>query len=325
VRLSMALGLAIAGELVIAPGSMPSASARDLSGYKLTFDEEFNSYDLNNGQTTPGIWNTKYYGNNRSLPSNEEQEYYSDPSVGVNPFSVQNGELTITAAPGANKAKLPYNSGAITNDGRFSQTYGYFEMRAKLAQGKGMWPAFWLLPTDHSWPPEIDALEAFGDTNPRGEGGSDKYHVGALSGNKGSNAGKWVTVPANIYAGYHAYGVLWDPSHLTFYFDGHEVAQYPTPPDMHKPMYLIANLAVGGKWPGSPAGETAQMKIDYIRAFSSDPGAKAVDLQAVSAPDGDKAAAMADFTDGASAANVAAGGRVRSSDRGSGKSMATAD
>jgi serralysin len=36
-------------------------------------------------------------------------------------------------------------------------------------------------------------------------------------------------------------------------------------------MYLLANLAVGGNWPGSPDNTTpfpAEMKIDYIRAYA---------------------------------------------------------
>ncbi|MBV8652434.1 MAG: glycoside hydrolase family 16 protein, partial [Alphaproteobacteria bacterium] len=263
----------------------------NLSGYKLTFDDEFNSYDLNNGGTQSGVWNTYFTGFNvRTLSGNGEQEYYSDPSVGVNPFSQQNGELTITASPGSNSAGLPYNSGTINTEGVFSQTYGYFEMRAELPQGKGLWPAFWMLPSDNSWPPELDALEAFGQTNANGEGGANLYHVGAISGNSSQSNGGWQSVSANIYNSYNTYGVMWDPQHVTYYFDGQEVMQITTPSDMNKAMYLIANLAAGGNWPGDPNGETAQMKIDYIRAFSNSSSATAVNLQAISAPDGSSSA-----------------------------------
>src|SRR5690242_14779975 len=125
----------------------------DLTGYSLTYDDEFNSF-TSTPDGSQGYQTTFYFGG-RSLPSNGELEYYSDSSVGVNPFSLGNGALTITAAPGANPENLPYNSGLITTEGMFTQTYGYFEARIEAAQGAGMWNGFWMLPADKSWPPEI--------------------------------------------------------------------------------------------------------------------------------------------------------------------------
>lgn len=260
----------------------------DLSGYKLTFDDEFNSFNWNSTATPGnGTWQTTFYFGGRSLSSNGEQETYSDPSTGTNPFSInQSGDLpghsqlNITAQPNGSGG---YTSGLITTEPSFSQTYGYFEMRAELPAGKGLWPAFWMLPTDKSWPPEIDALEAFGAPNANGEGGATSYHYGAISGNGSQSNGGWLNLPANTETGYHNYGVMWDPQHLTYYFDGQEVAQVNTPADMNKPMYMLANLAVAGNWPGAPDGSTnfpADMKVDYIRAFSDDPNATAVTPQA---------------------------------------------
>lgn len=263
-------------------------STFDSSTFHLSFDDEFNSFTSSpNGSTG---WQTTYYFGGRSLPSNGEQEYYSDSTVGVNPFSVQNGELTITAAPGSNPEGLAYNSGLITTEGDFTQTYGYFEIRAEVPAGQGMWPGFWLLPADKSWPPEIDVLEAFGATNANGEGGANQVHVNAIShaltdtGNS-SGGGEWVTIPDNIYTGYHTYGVDWEHDYITFYIDGTEVYQVATPSDMNKPMYMLANVAVGGPWVGNATGEAGQMKIDYIRAYSSDTNVHTVALQTVSSPD----------------------------------------
>ncbi len=51
---------------------------------------------------------------------------------------------------------------------------------------------------------------------------------------------------------YNTFGVQWGPSTITFYFDGAAYYTVPTPSDFHQSMYMLANLAVGGNWPGSP-------------------------------------------------------------------------
>jgi serralysin len=246
----------------------------DFSQFHLGFDDEFNSLSLRSSANPSGIWKATYAGGDHTLPSNAEQEYYVDPgsqaSLGVNPFSIHDGVLTIEAKPTPDAIQgqtdhLPYTSGVLISDGSFSQTYGYFEMRAQLPAGQGLWPAFWLLPTDHSWPPEIDVVEMLGN-----QVNTDYTTVHSNSISGGSN-GQGNTV-ANTTTGYHTYGVDWEPDNITFYFDGQQVDKVPTPADMHKPMYMLANLAVGGSWPGSPDASThlpADMNIDYIRAYAS--------------------------------------------------------
>ena len=67
----------------------------------------------------------------------------------------------------------------------------------------------------------------------------------------------------------HTYGVLWTKEDLVWYVDGEEVCRATTPADMHKPMFLITNLAIGGNWPGDPDSNFsgADMKLDYIKAY----------------------------------------------------------
>ena len=59
-----------------------------------------------------------------------------------------------------------------------------------------------------------------------------------------------------------------------------------TPADFHQRMYMLANLAVGGNWANAPVGETADLRIDYIRAFSRDGANPAVVQDVISSPDG---------------------------------------
>jgi beta-glucanase (GH16 family) len=262
----------------------------NLSGYSLTFDDEFSSAAAftwsPNGST--GYQTTPYSGN-RWLADNHELAMYSDATIGYDPFSVSNGALHITAAPGSNPYGLPYNSGLISTEGMFNQTWGYFEIRAQVAQGPGMWSGFYMLPADKAWPPEVDALETFGAPNANGEGGSNQvWHNLIPPARDDSGGGGWSTVSANIWSGYHTYGVDVEPDHITWYFDGQvlsSVGTLPTPAGFDRPFYLVADLAVGG-WPGNPTGETGVYNIDYIRAYSKDPNASPVNYQTISSPDG---------------------------------------
>ena len=242
--------------LPLAPGGMTT-----------TFDDEFNSFNAS-PSGVGATWSTTLGHGARTLSGNHEAEYYSDSSVGVSPFSDSNGLLTITAAPTSptsNALGLSYTSGAITTDHSFAQLYGYFEIRAELPAQQGFWPAFWLLPVNGTWPPELDAMEQVG-SQPTTD------VVSAHSGTSTSQtiAGASVNV-GDMSQGFHTYGVYWTPTTITWYFDGQEIATAATPADMNTPMYMTVNLAVGGtgSWPGTPnAGASAQMEIDYVRAYA---------------------------------------------------------
>ncbi|WP_158914558.1 family 16 glycosylhydrolase [Caulobacter sp. S45] len=247
---------------------------------KMTFDDEFNSLSLNNG--TSGTWTTNFgYGatsnslGSRTLTSNGEKEIYVDPTMtgagttalGLNPFSINNGVLSITASatPAADKTALygySYVSGLLTTKESFQQTYGYFDIDAKLPTGSGAWPAFWLLPADGSWPPELDVLEASNGTDTVSETAHSVVNGVATQDAISSY------VPGST-TGFHDYGVLWTASTITWYVDGVQVAQEATPADMNKPMYMLIDLAISGSATSTPSSSfTSTMQVNYVRAYS---------------------------------------------------------
>jgi len=262
---------------------MPQLS---LAGYYLTYDEEFTNPALFITSANGSIGYANSYSFGRTLPSNNEAEYYVDPNAGPSPFSVQNGELTITAQPalvGQYTAGLPYSSGVITTAGSFSQNTGYFEMRAETTGVQGFWSAFWMLPVGGGGNPELDVME-----QPNLEGNNSYWSYANPSAV--FKGGGFNDTGENLSAGYHTYGLLWTTTSVSFYLDGLQIG--PTvvmPPNFTQQMYMIVNLAVGGagSWPGQPTSTTtAQYKIDYIRAYSLDPAVPAVALQTISSPDG---------------------------------------
>lgn len=247
----------------------PLPAAPDGRPLALVFADDFQVFRPWTGHD--GIWlatlgdGLQFSRDRRGATAVEEDAF--DPLIaGADPFAIDHGVLEIIARPTPVNAKsegenYPYVSGLISTKPSFSQTYGYFEMRAELPQGKGLWPAFWMLPTDESWPPEIDIVESIGDPS--------RVYMTAHS-----NCGKSVGLEADIEPNmFHTFAVSWDAQQLIWYIDGGEAGRVATPKDMHKPMYLLANLAVGGNWPGAPDASThfpAKLMIDYIRAYRFD-------------------------------------------------------
>ena len=240
---------------------------------RMTFDDEFNNLS-SSPDGSSGTWTTVYpFGVEaaRTLPANNEAEYYWDPSVGGNPFSVSGGVLTVSAtpaAPGSNPYGLPYDSGVISTHDSFAQQYGYFEMRAQLPAGAGLWPAFWMIPKNDSFSSELDVLEQLGN--------DPKTIYQTVHDWAGGDAatGQKISAVTDTSAGFHTYGVDWEPDTTTFYEDGKALGSVTTPASMKTPMIMMANLAVGGagSWPGAPDGSTkfpAQMQVDYIRAYAT--------------------------------------------------------
>jgi beta-glucanase (GH16 family) len=268
--------LAVLAVLSLCAGAaaQPLSRAPDGRALQLVFSDEFDSFRRLGEK--PGIWRTTYGDgtqlglDRRSLPTNAELEIYVDRdlkdakgTIGLDPFAVHDGVLDIIASPTPVNLRsrldnYAYVSGLISSQPSFSQTYGYFEMRAKLPAGKGLWPAFWLLPADLSWPPEIDVMECIGDPS----------HVYATTHTKAEPAPE---IEAHISPeGFHTYAVSWDAKTISWYVDNRRIGSQVTPAELNKPMFMIANLAIGGNWAGTPDQNTsfpARMSIDFIRAY----------------------------------------------------------
>ena len=198
------------------------------------------------------------------MPANSEAQWYADPAAD-GPFAVTREGLAITAAPRSGlPSGLTHRSGLITSQFLLAQQYGHFEIRARLPRGKGMWPAFWLLPLDGSWPPEIDVMEMLGHA-------PATYYVALHARPDGAARDEVTAVAApDLAAGFHVFGVSWRADRLRWYLDDRLVHEAATPSDLHRPMYMLANLAVGaaGSWPGAAMADAGgTFVISWIRAW----------------------------------------------------------
>ena len=173
--------------------------------------------------------------------------------------------------PGYDPNDVDYLSGVITSYESFKTTHGYVEARLKLPAGRGLWPAFWMLPTHYVQDvPEIDVMEFLGQDVDRVY---HTYHYFDV-------ADDWQLISTPSFpsfatdwtADFHTFGMSWSPRKIIWYIDGVKVkeindSEYLIP---NQAMYLLANLAVGGNWPGPPDASTlfpATYEIDYVRAY----------------------------------------------------------
>lgn len=256
-------------------------------GYRLSFSDEFDATDTarfnenaSGGRPGAPAWRSRYRHERHTVINSEKQVYVdaayagsAGAPLGLQPFSIGHSVLTISAqrlsaAHAAHLGGQRYASGCITTELTFWQRYGYFEMRARMPVGRGFWPAFWLLPKSAAWPPEIDIVEASG-ARPRG------VHVGVIEKHRtpAQPGGRWIDDVIDTTDGFHTYAAEWTVDDVAFSIDG-QVQFRSGRHQMHEPMYLLANLAVGShdaSWVPDPDASTpwpGRFAIDHIRVYT---------------------------------------------------------
>ena len=204
---------------------------------------------------------------------NSEVQHYAKDAI-----RVVDGALSITVAENGGRI----TSGKLVSEGLFSQQYGRFEARISLPRGRGLWPAFWMMPQSASpWPlaGEIDIMEWTGNEPNRLIGAA---HFGPLPPNN-VHYSETLLVPTPWNEGWHEFAVEWSPSLIQWEVDGrihgtmapHNALPHPWVFDQ-APFYLILNVAVGGTLGGEVYVQDlpATMLIDWVKAYPFNCGAK---------------------------------------------------
>jgi len=240
-----------------------------------SFADEFSGRSVNGSN-----WRFDTSRNAQGWYNNERQYYSANRPENAR---VREGALIIEAR----RERLPraryrdwggqdYSSAKLVS--RRLLGYGFYEVRAKLPCGRGLWPAVWLLPPDGRWPDagEIDIMEMVG-WDPNVIHGT--LHSGTFNHAKGTQRGAQKRVPTSCTA-FHRYQLEWRPHSITIGVDGRgymrvvndrpgDVGAWP----FTRPYELILNLAVGGDWGGQRGiDESAfpqRMAVDYVRYWDS--------------------------------------------------------
>jgi beta-glucanase (GH16 family) len=249
------------------------------------------------GQEAKLVWSDEFDGKAGSLPDtakwsymkggegwgNKELQYYTESPE--NARLDGEGNLVIEAIEAGADMGLEcwygpckYTSARLSTRSIFSRKYGRFEARMRLPEGKGIWPAFWLLGDDIEkvgWPEcgEIDIVEMIGHQPSTLYG---TIHGPGYSGSAGLS--EHTNLSKGKFAdGFNVFAVEWRPDEIKWLLDGNVYAR-KTVSDLPKEakwvfdhkFFILLNLAVGGNWPGNPDAATkfpAKVEVDYVRVY----------------------------------------------------------
>jgi len=293
----------LAALLVAAALETPTPPAGDQ--WQLVWSDEFDQPHLDRSKWTV---ETNCWGG-----GNAERQCYTRHRRNI---AVRDGHLVITArrervsgaawptdqrrAERAQSVSRSFSSARLNSKGKASWRYGHIEVRARLPQGQGTWPAIWMLPETSDYGPwaasgEIDIVEAVNLGVPCATcpGGLENTILGTLhfGGTPPDNAktGDEMAFPP-VLQGFHTYAIEWTPERIVWLVDGRvwaerrssqwstsglDVAGAP----FDRPFHLLLNLAIGGRLPESrglrgvtTTGYPREMLVDWVRVWQK-PGA----------------------------------------------------
>jgi len=269
-------GCAAFGVVLSSFGLMAPAAALAQGGP--VWSDEFDGATLNAANWEIMIGTGTSYGLPAGWGNNELQYYTGRPE---NVF-VSGGHLHIVARAESFSGSN-YTSARLRTLNLQEFLYGRLEARIKLPSTQGIWPAFWMLPTNSpygGWAAsgEIDIMESVNiattiyGTIHYGNPWPGNVHSGGTL-NTGTNYGN----------DFHVYAIDWEPDVIRWYVDG-VVYHSESSDDWYSsaapgnnrapfdtPFHLLLNVAVGGNFPGSPGGGSSfpqEMLVDWVRVYA---------------------------------------------------------
>lgn len=171
-----------------------------------------------------------------------------------------------------------YGGALTTGYNKKTIKYGILEARVKSEYQYGYCPAFWMIPTDGSWPPEIDIFEFPGAKSDSGKklhftthwkksgGGNGAFGVEIYKGGGQKWTGSW-----------HTYMMKWFSNRVELFIDNqYKTAIWDAGSDNRAPdkdMYAVLSVEVslgGNGWSGWPGWNTScTMEVDHVWLYQN--------------------------------------------------------
>lgn len=206
---------------------------------------------------------------------NQELQYYTEKEE--KNARVGDGVLTITAIR-ERIHESDYSSARLVTKNRGDWLYGRVEVAAKLPQGRGVWPAIWMLPT--KW--EYGGWPASGELDIMENVGFDPYvvhfniHTESYNHSIGTNKGDKTTLD-DPHTTFNIYALEWFEDHVDFFANGDTIFTFKNEGTGYrewpfdKRFHMLINIAVGGTWGGQEGVDDdifpQEFVIDYVRVY----------------------------------------------------------
>ena len=255
--------------------------------YTLVWADEFNG----NGTVDATNWSFE-----NGFVRNEEVQWYQSANASLqggnlviegrkeNPINTRLNPNYVAGSTDWRKSRqyINYTSSSIKTVGKKSWLYGRFEIRAKVTNLTGTWPAIWTLGNSCEWPSngEVDIMENYGGnilanfawgTNIRWSAKWDGYKKSMTS---------LLTKDPDWLNKFHIWTLDWDENRMSIYLDDellNEVnlnttlngtAACSSQNPFKQRHYLLLNLALGAAG-GSVTNLTfpTQYLVDYVRVY----------------------------------------------------------
>lgn len=241
--------------------------------YQLVWSDEFDGNSLDTDKWSYQLGTGAQFG--LVGWGNNELQYYTDREDNI---FVSDGMLHIVAKE-ERFNHMDYTSARIRTINKGDWQFGRIEIKAKLPEGQGIWPAIWMLPTDEvsgGWPQsgEIDIMELVGH-EPNVVHGT--VHYGPKWPNNRWQGNTYTLSDGSKFSdNFHVFSIEWVNDEMNWFVDGEKYhtitpeSLSPHPYPFNERFHLLINLAVGGNWPGDPDSNTEfpqTMLVDYIRVY----------------------------------------------------------
>lgn len=256
--------------------------------YQLVWSDEFNG----TGTVDAANWSFE-----NGFVRNEEVQWYQSANATQqggnliiegrkeNPINTRLNPNYVSGSTDWKKSRqyINYTSSSIKTVGKQSWLYGRFEIRAKVTNLTGTWPAIWTLGNSCEWPSngEVDIMENYGgNILANFAWGTNTRWNAKWDGVKLNTINNFVSKDPNWLSKFHIWTLDWDENRMSIYLDDELLNEVNLSTTINgtaacsgdnpfkKKHYLLLNLALGSNG-GSVANLAfpTQYLVDYVRVY----------------------------------------------------------